>query len=335
MMELRLEMREKIREGEKSEKVNKVPFPKALVKKNLEKQFSKFVTMFRKLHVDLPFSEVLEKMPQYAKFMKEILSKKRRLSEMDEIVNMTEECSAIIQRKLPVKMKDPGRFLLPVEFEGKEGTNGLIDLGASVNLMPLSMFERLKIGELKPTMIQLQLADRSIRTPWGVCEDVLIKVGKFVFPADFVILDMDEDSDMPLIFGRPFLATAKVKIDVEKRVVSVKAYGKSVEIKMLDVKEKPQEKGDVFLADMMEIWSDESLESFFQKEGSFKEKKPPPVDKKILKIKLEKEPSWLPKFWKRKGIPEPIRSEQGYDVFYVGLDEETPHGATHQGYNPG
>src|ERR1044072_523413 len=147
MMELRLEMREKIREGEKSEKVNKVPFPKALVKKNLEKQFSKFVTMFRKLHVDLPFFEVLEKMPQYAKFMKEILSKKRRLSEIDRVIAMTEETSAIIQRKAPVKMKDPGKFMPPVEFEGKEESNGLIDLGASVNLMPLSMFERLNRSE--------------------------------------------------------------------------------------------------------------------------------------------------------------------------------------------
>src|ERR1044072_4894531 len=130
---------------------------------------------------------------------------------------MTEECSSIIQRKPPLKVKDPGRFALLVEFEGKGATSGLIDLGASVNLMPLSMFERLKIGELKGTMTQLQLADRSIRYTWGVCEDVLVKVGKFVFPADFVIIDMD----MPLIFGRPFLATTRVKIDVEKRVVSL------------------------------------------------------------------------------------------------------------------
>src|ERR1044072_2741661 len=111
--------------------------------------------MFRKFHVDIPFSEVLEKMPQYAKFMKEILSKKRRLREMDEVVAMTEECSSIIQRKLPVKVKD-------VEFEGKGATSGLIGLGSSVNLMPMSMFERLKIDELKGTMMQLQLADRSI-----------------------------------------------------------------------------------------------------------------------------------------------------------------------------
>ena len=129
-------------------------------------QFSKSVSMFKKLHVDIPFSEVLEKMPQYAKFMKEILSKKRRLSEMDETVMMTEECNAIIQRKIQVKVKDPGSFTLLVEFEGKEGeVRALTDLGASINLMPLSMFERLGIGELKHTMISLQLAVRSIVFP--------------------------------------------------------------------------------------------------------------------------------------------------------------------------
>ena len=107
--------KEKRIEGEKKESV-KVPFPSAVMMKNLEKQFSKFVAMFKKLHIDLPFSEVLEKMPQYAKFMKEILSKKRRLSEVDETIMLTEECSAIFQRKLPPKVKDPGSFTLPVEF---------------------------------------------------------------------------------------------------------------------------------------------------------------------------------------------------------------------------
>ncbi|XP_057432651.1 uncharacterized protein LOC130725440 [Lotus japonicus] len=345
----------KIREGEKSEvKENKVPFPKALMKKNLEKQFAKFVAMFRKLHVELPFSEVLEKMPQYSKFMKEILSKKRRLSEMDEVVMLSEECSAIIQRKLPVKMKDPGKFMLPVEFEGKGETKGLIDLGASVNLMPLSMFERLKIGELKGTMMHLQLADRSIVTPWGVCEDVLVKVGKFYFPADFVILDMDEEDEMPLIFGRPFLATTKVKIDVEKRVVSLKSYGKKMKIKMPDLQEKPKEKGDALLVDLMKIWSDESLESFFRKEGLPAKKEPLPAEKKALPVLEESHaveekkpppvvkkqpvkgrPPWMSKFWRRKVLSSPVRGEQVCYVFDASFDEETPHGATHQGYNPG
>ena len=99
--------KKKIDEGEK-EKENKVSFSKVLMKKNLEKQFAKFVSMFKKLHVDIPFSEVLEEMPQYNKFMKEILSKKGRLSEMDEVVMLTEECTAAIKGKLPVKVKDPG-----------------------------------------------------------------------------------------------------------------------------------------------------------------------------------------------------------------------------------
>src|ERR1044072_4857852 len=212
----------KSKEGEKNEKA-KVPYPNALLKKSLEKQFSKFVSMFKKLHVDIPFSEVLEKMPQYVKFMKEILSKKRRLSEMDETVMMTEECNAIIQRKLPVKVKDSGSFTLSVEFEGKEGeVRALTDLGASVNLMPLSLFKRLGLGEVKPTMMTLQMADRSLVTHWGVVEDVLVKVGKFVFLVDFVILDFDEDEKIPLILGRPFLTTAKAKIDAAKRKVSLK-----------------------------------------------------------------------------------------------------------------
>ncbi|XP_057443707.1 uncharacterized protein LOC130735838 [Lotus japonicus] len=172
--------------------------------------------MLKKLRVELPFSEVLEKMPQYAKFMKEILSKKRWLSEENEIVELTEECSAILQRKLPPKRKDPGSFTLPVNFGASKQVRALCDLGSSVNLMPLSMFERLNVGELKPTMMMLQLADRSIVAPWGVVEDVLVRVGEFEFPVNFVIIDMDEDSKIPLILGRPFLATSNTKINVGK-----------------------------------------------------------------------------------------------------------------------
>src|ERR1044072_107829 len=219
-------------------------------------------------------------MPEYAKFMKEILSKRRRLSEVDEIVAMTEEASAIIQKRAPLKVKDPGKFMLHVEFVDRELSNGLIDLGASLSLIPLSMLERLGIGELKSTRMQLQLADGSIVTPRGVCEDVLIKVGKFTFPADFVVLDMKEDLSRSLIFGRPFLATAKIKIDMDKRVVSVKAYGERIKINMPEWTEKQKEQGDAFLADMMMVWSDESLEDFFRKEGTTKKKEQPPSIKK-------------------------------------------------------
>ncbi|XP_057432471.1 uncharacterized protein LOC130725241 [Lotus japonicus] len=235
------------------------PFPTNIAKRRLEKQFSKFISMFKKLRVELPFSEVLEKMPQYAKFMKEILSKKRRLSEENEIVELTEECSAILQRKLPPKRKDPGSFTLPVNFGASKQVRALCDLGSSVNLMPLSMFERLNVGELKPTMMMLQLADRSIVAPWGVVEDVLVRVGVFEFPVDFVIIDMDEDSKIPLILGRPFLATSQAKINVGKGTISLRVADEKITFNIFDLKPKPVEKNGVFLVKMMEEWSDEKL----------------------------------------------------------------------------
>ncbi|KAL5569995.1 hypothetical protein UlMin_026570 [Ulmus minor] len=149
-------------------------------------------------------------MPKYAKFLKEVLSNKRRL-EVNEKVMLTEECSAILQRKLPQKLKDPGSFTIPCTIGDFEFDKVLCDLGASINLMPLSIFRKLGLGEVKPTTVSLQLADRSIKHPRGIIEDVLVKVDKFIFPADFIVLDMEEDREVPLILGRPFLATVAEK----------------------------------------------------------------------------------------------------------------------------
>ncbi|KAL8516400.1 hypothetical protein ACS0TY_014889 [Phlomoides rotata] len=133
-----------------------------------------------------------------------------------ETVNLTEECSAIVQAKLPQKLKDPGSFTIPCKI-GDGGTfRALCDLGVSINLMPLSIFKKLGLGELKPTTISLQLADRSTTYSRGVIEDVLVKVDKFIFPVDFVVLDMVEDMTIPLILGRPFLATGGAVIDVKE-----------------------------------------------------------------------------------------------------------------------
>src|ERR1044072_5334596 len=151
-------------------KLSKVPFPKALVKKNLEKQFSKFMEVFKKLQINIPFADALEKMPTYAKFMKDILSRRRKLRDLDETIVMTENCSAILQRKLPQKIKDLGSFTIPVDIEGSSVSEALCDIGASINLMPLTMFKRLNLGEVTPTMISLQMADRTIkaRTLWNL-----------------------------------------------------------------------------------------------------------------------------------------------------------------------
>ena len=109
-------------------------------------------------------------------------------------MNLTATCSAVIQQKLPAKMKDPGSFTIPCSIGKYEFKKALCDFGASINLMPLSVVQRLSLGELTPTTITLQMVDRLMAQPEGVLEDVLIKVGKFIFPVDFVIMKMEEDT---------------------------------------------------------------------------------------------------------------------------------------------
>ena len=169
--------------------------------------------MFKKLHISIPFVDALEQMPSYFKFMKDILSRKRRLSDF-ETVNLTQECSAIFKRKLPQKLKDLGSFTIPCKIGNLIFERALCDLGASINLTPLSIFRRLGLGKARPTNITLQLANRSLKHPRGVIEDVLVKVDKFIFLADFIVLDMEEDKEIPIILGRPFLATGRAMIDV-------------------------------------------------------------------------------------------------------------------------
>ena len=154
-------------------------------------------------------------MPLYAKFLKDILSKKRKINE-HETVALGEECSAVVLNQLPNKLKDPGSFSIPCTIGNVSIDRTLCDLGSSVSLMPYTIFKRLGLGELTPTSISLQLADRSIKYPLGILEDVPIKVGDFYVPIDFVVLDMAEDCRTQIILGRPFLATARCKIDVKE-----------------------------------------------------------------------------------------------------------------------
>ena len=171
--------------------------------------------MFKKIEINISFSEALTQMPQYAKFMKDILRKKRKITE-EGIVSLTATCSAGIQKTLLEKMQDPGNFTIPCKIRDADIGKTLCDFGASINLMPLSIAKRLSLGELTPTTITLQMADRTLAHPEGILEDVLIKVGKFVFPMDFKIINMEEDKQIPLMLGRPFLATGATLIDEKK-----------------------------------------------------------------------------------------------------------------------
>ena len=198
-----------------------VPFPQRLQKSKIEEQFARFLKTFQKLEISMPFTEVVTQMPLYAKFLKDILSKKRKIVE-EGIVNLTATCSALMKKELPKKMKDPGSFTIPCIIKGVEIQKALCDSGASINLMPLYVAKQLSLGELIPTTITLQMADRSMVKPEGVLEDVLVTVGKFVFPVDFIILDMEVDSQVPLLLGRPFLATGAALIDMQKGVLTLR-----------------------------------------------------------------------------------------------------------------
>ncbi|XP_075515330.1 uncharacterized protein LOC142549969 [Primulina tabacum] len=236
-----------------------VPFPQRAKQLQLDTQFSKFLEIFKKLHINIPFAEALAQMPSYAKFLKEILSNKRKLVDF-ETVKLSEKCYAILQNKLPPKLKDPGSFSIPCTVGTSNFSKALCDLGASINLMPYSCFEKLKIGEVKPTTISLQLADRSIKYPRGVVEDVLVKVDKFIFPVDFVVLDMEEDREIPLILGRPFLATGKALIDVQKGELVLRLNDESVVFNVFQSIKYPNDTSACFRIDA----TDEFVECVLQ-----------------------------------------------------------------------
>ena len=169
----------------------------------------------------MPFTEVVTQMPLYAKILKDILSKKMKIAE-DGIVNLTTTCSAVIKRGLPKKMKNPGSFTIPCTIGEFEFQKALCDLGASINLIPYSVTKKLSLGEITPTTVTLQMENRTLAKPEGIIEDVLVKVGNFFFPADFIILDMEEDSQVPLLLGRPFLATEAALIDMQKGILTLR-----------------------------------------------------------------------------------------------------------------
>jgi len=190
-------------------------------------------------------------MPTYAKFLKEILSKKTKIEE-DETVNLTEECSAIILNKLPPKPKDPGSFSIPCVIGSEVVKKAMCDLGSSVSLMSLSLYERVGIGELKPTRMTLQLADRSVKYPAGIIEDIPVKVGEIYIPADFFVMEIEEDNQVLILLGRPFLATAGAIIDVKNGRLAFNVGKETVEFDLAKLMKSPSIKDSCCMVDVID-----------------------------------------------------------------------------------
>ncbi|XP_070667562.1 uncharacterized protein [Malus domestica] len=228
-----------------------LPFPQRQQQRSKDQQCIEFMKTLAKVQINLLILNAIKQIPSYAKFLKELCSKKKKFLEYEKVI-LTEQCSVVLLHKLPPKKKDPGSFTISCTIGSLDFHKVLIDLGASVNLMPYFVFQKLGEGELKPTFVSLQLADRSVTYPLGILEDVIIKVDKFYLPADFIVLDMEEDKEVPLILGRPFMATARTLIDVEAGTLTLRVQGESIVFKLFEAIKRPLELEECFCVDVLD-----------------------------------------------------------------------------------
>nr|GFA00133.1 reverse transcriptase domain-containing protein [Tanacetum cinerariifolium] len=174
-----------------------------------------------------PFADALILMPKFGPTIKSLLTNKEKLFELAR-TPLNEHCSVVLLKKLPENLGDPGKFLIPCDFPRMDECLALADFGASINLMPLSVWNKLSLPELSPTCMTLELVDHLISHPVGVAEDVFVKVGTFYFPADFVVVDFDADPLVLLILGRSFLKTERALIDVYEGELTLRVGQESV-----------------------------------------------------------------------------------------------------------
>ena len=222
------------------------PFPQALRgKKKLPNQ-AEIWEVLRQVKVNIPLLDMIKQVRTYAKFLKDLCIVKKGLG-IKKKSFITKQVSAIIQSKTPVKYKDPRSPTISVNIGGTCIDKVLLDLGASVNLLAYSVYKQLGLGELKPTNITLSLADRSVKIPKGIVEDVLVKVDKFYYPVDVVVLDTEPiasgPNHVPIILGRPFLATANAIINCQNGVMQLTFGNMTLELNIfhLSHKHKPVE----------------------------------------------------------------------------------------------
>nr|GEX14377.1 reverse transcriptase domain-containing protein [Tanacetum cinerariifolium] len=196
-----------------------IPYPSRLqdqkIRDKANDQIEKFFQIFKDLNFNISFADALILMPKFCPTIKTLLTNKEKLYELAR-TPLNEHCLAVLLKNLPEKLGDPSKFLILYDFPEMAECLALADLGASINLMPLSVWNKLSLPDFSPTCMTLELTDHSISHSVGVVKDVFVKVGTFHFPADFVVVDFDVDPQVPLILQRSFLKTERALIEVFK-----------------------------------------------------------------------------------------------------------------------
>jgi hypothetical protein len=215
-----------------------VPFPQALKTSRKLDSSPEILENLRQVRINLPLLHVIKQVPSYAKILKDLFTMKRKQN-VKKTTFLTEQVSALIQYKIPLKYKDPDCPMISCIIGDHDIEQTLLDLGASVNLMPYLVYLQLGLGELKPTMVVLKLADWSVKTPKGVVEDVLVQIDKFYYPIDFLILEIESivhtNSKIPIILGRPFLATTNALINCRNGLMKLSFGHMTLEVNIFNI----------------------------------------------------------------------------------------------------
>ncbi|KAL9360575.1 hypothetical protein Peur_048698 [Populus x canadensis] len=252
---------------EKTDSPPALPFPHAMTKQRKVNHNSEIFETFKQVRINIPLLDAIKQVPSYAKFLKDLCTVKRKLN-VKKKAFLAEQVSAILQNNNALKYKDPGCPTISCFIGEHKIERALLDLGASVNLLPYSVFQSLNLGELKPTSVTLLLADRSVKVPRGIVEDVLVQVDKFIYPVDFIVLDtqpVEACNSFPVILGRPFLATSNALINCRNGLMKLSFGNMTLEMNIFNICKQPGDDNDLQEVDSIEELVYDQLESTLSK----------------------------------------------------------------------
>ncbi|XP_059435053.1 uncharacterized protein LOC132168007 [Corylus avellana] len=240
----------------------KAPYPERLQAPKKGEKFEDILELFKQVQINIPFLDSIQQVSSYAKFLNNLITLKRRTN-VPKKAFLTKQVNYILKYKLPIKYKDPWCLTIYCMIGVGRIERALLDLGASVNLLPYSVYRQLVLGELKPTSMTLQLADRFVKIPRGIIEDVLINVDKFYFPVGFIVLDTELVQNVgiqiPVILGRPFLAMTNALISCRTGVMEISFGNMTLELNIFDISKQPLEYDEVKDVCLIEEIIDETV----------------------------------------------------------------------------